>query len=176
MNLELLFDATRLSGYSMFYKIALSHADKTLENHYRPDGSNYHVIDYSLTDGSVRHKHTAQGYAHESTWARGQAWGIYGYTVCYCETGDLRYLEQAQKTFDFVIIHPNFLSDYILYWDLDAPNIPNEPRDASSAAIMASALLELSTIENGDYYRSWAEKIMKSLGSPSYRVELGEKW
>lgn len=174
MNLELLFNATRLSGDSSFYKIAVSHADKTLENHHRPDGSSFHVIDYSLSDGSVRHKHTAQGFAHESAWSRGQAWGIYGYAMCYRETGDPRYLEQAQKTFDFIINHPNFPADNVPYWDLDAPNIPDEPRDASSAAIIASALLELANFENGEYYKTWAEKIIQSLASPTYRAELGE--
>lgn len=174
MNLELLFNATRLSGDSTFYKIAVSHADKTLENNFRPDGSCFHVIDYSLTDGSIRHKHTAQGFAHESAWSRGQAWAIYGYTMCYRETGDVRYLKQAQETFDFVINHPNFPEDYVPYWDFDAPNIPDEPRDASSAAIIASALLEMATFENSEYYKTWAEKIMQSLASPAYRAELGE--
>ncbi len=174
MNLELLFNATRLSGDSTFYKIAISHADKTLENQFRSDGSCYHVIDYSLTDGSVRHKHTAQGFAHESAWARGQAWAIYGYSACYRETGDPKYLKQAKETFDFVINHPNFPADFVPYWDFDAPNIPNEPRDASSAAIIASALLEMATFENSEYYKTWAEKIMQSLASPAYRAELGE--
>ncbi len=174
MNLELLFNATRLSGDSTFYNIAVSHADKTLENHFRADGSCYHVIDYSPTDGSVRHKNTWQGHADESSWARGQAWAIYGYTLCYRETGDPKYLKQAQETFDFVINHPNFPADYVPYWDFDAPNIPDEPRDASAASIIASALLEMATYENGAYYTTWAEKIMQSLASPAYRAQLGE--
>ncbi len=174
MNLELLFNATRLTGDSSFYKIAASHADKTMQNHYRPDYSCYHVVDYSLTDGSVRSRQTAQGFANESAWARGQAWGIYGFTVCYRETRNSKYLLQAQKAFDFVIHHKNFPSDFVPYWDFDAPNIPNEPRDVSAAAIIASALYELSAYENGEYYRSWADKIMVSLASPSYRAKLGE--
>jgi rhamnogalacturonyl hydrolase YesR len=174
MNLELLFEATRLSGDSSFYKIAVTHADKTLENQYRPDNSCYHVVDYSLTDGSVRNKHTAQGYAHESSWARGQSWGIYGFTLTYRETGDIRYLHQAQKAFDFVVKHKNFPDDFIPYWDFNAPNIPNEPRDASSAAIMASALYELANYENGAYYKEWADKILQSLVSPAYRAQVGE--
>lgn len=174
MNLELLFNATKLTGDSSFYKIAVSHADKTLLNHYRTDYSCYHVVDYSLTDGSVRSLQTAQGFANESAWARGQAWGIYGFTVCYRETQNSKYLLQAQKAFDFVIRHKNFPSDFVPYWDFDAPNIPNEPRDASAAAILASALYELSTYENGENYRSWADKIMSSLASPAYRAKLGE--
>ena len=174
MNLELLFNATRLSGDSTFYKIAVSHADKTIENHYRPDFSCYHVVDYSLSDGSVRSRQTAQGFSNESAWARGQAWGIYGFTVCYRETHDLKYLRQAQKAFEFVIKNKNFPTDFIPYWDFDAPKIPNEPRDASAAAIIASALYELSTFENGEFYKNWADKIMTSLSSSAYRAKLGE--
>lgn len=174
MNLELLFNATRLSGDSSFYKIAVSHADQTIKNHYRPDYSCYHVVDYSLKDGAVRSKETAQGYADESAWARGQAWGIYGFTVCYRETHDPKYLKQAQNAFNFVINNPNFPADFVPYWDFDAPKIPDEPRDASAAAIMASALYELSTYENGEFYKGWADKIMASLASPAYRAKLGE--
>lgn len=138
MNLELMFEATRLSGDSSFYKIAVSHADRTLAEHFRPDGSCYHVIDYSIQDGSVRHRQTAQGYADESAWSRGQAWAIYGFTVCFRETGDRKYLDQALKTFDFMKNHKAMPADRIPYWDMDAPNIPNEPRDASSASCIAS--------------------------------------
>jgi Glycosyl Hydrolase Family 88 len=174
MNLELLFNATKLSGDSSFYKIAVSHADKTLQNHYRLDYSSYHVVDYSMADGSVRKRCTAQGYSDESSWARGQAWGIYGFTMCYRETHDIKYLRQAQKSFEFVVHHKNFPTDFVPYWDLDAPKIPDEPRDASSAAILASALYELSTYERGKYYKGWAEKIMQSLASPAFRARLGE--
>lgn len=174
MNLELLFNATRLTGDSSYYKIAVSHADKTMLNHYRPDYSCYHVVDYSLADGSIRNKHTAQGFAHESAWARGQAWGIYGFTMCYRETRDPKYLRHAQKAFGFVVNHKNFPNDFVPYWDFDAPKIPNEPRDASSAAILASALYELSTYEKGEYYRGWADKIMQSLACPAFRAKLGE--
>jgi rhamnogalacturonyl hydrolase YesR len=174
MNLELLFRATELSGDSTFYKIAVTHADNTIKNHFRPDYSTWHVIDYSLTDGSVRNKHTAQGFAHESTWARGQAWAIYGYTVCYRETGDPKYLEQAEKAFELVASHPNLPEDGVPYWDYNAPNIPDEKRDASAAAIMASALYELSTYSKSEYYKGWADKITENLASPAYRANLGE--
>jgi len=174
MNLELLFDATKYSGDSTFYNIAVAHADKTIEHHFRPDYTTWHVIDYSVEDGSVRHKHTAQGFSHESTWARGQSWGIYGYVVCYRETGDTKYLEQAKKAFEAVASHVNMPEDKVPYWDYDAPDIPNALRDASSAAIMASALYELATYENRDYYKGWADEIMASLASPAYRAEVGE--
>ena len=175
MNLELMFEATRLSGDSSFYKIAIAHADRTLQEHFRPDGSCYHVIDYSLKGGSVRHRHTAQGYAHESAWSRGQAWAIYGFVVCYRETGDRKYLDQALKTFNFMKNHKAMPTDLIPYWDMDAPNIPNEPRDASAASCIASALYEISTmdVENASEYKAYADSIMTSLASPAYRAALG---
>jgi hypothetical protein len=174
MNLELLFDATKYTGDSSFYHIAVTHADNTIKHQFRPDYGTWHVIDFSLTDGSVRNKHTAQGYAHESTWARGQAWAIYGYVVTYRETGDQKYLEQAEKAFEFVANHPNLPEDGIPYWDFNAPGIPDALRDASSAAIMASALYELSKYSKPEYYKKWADKMMTSLASPAYRANLGE--
>lgn len=176
MNLELLFEATKLTGDSTFYHVAKAHADRTMQEHFRPDGSCYHVIDYSLEDGSVRHRHTAQGYAHESAWARGQAWAIYGYTMCYRETGDRRYLDQAIKTFGFMKNHPHMPADLIPYWDMDAPEIPNEPRDVSSAAVIASALYELSTypVDGAEDYKAYADRMMESLASPDYTAAIGE--
>lgn len=172
MNLELFFEVTRFTGDSSFYKMAVSHADVTLENHFRDDYSCYHVIDYDKIKGGVRHKHTAQGYAHESAWARGQAWAIYGFAVCYRETKDPRYLELTDKIYNYLFTHKNMPEDLVPYWDFDAPNIPNEPRDASAAAIIASALYELSTFGKPEY-KETADKIVASLSSPSYRALLG---
>lgn len=176
MNLELLFEATRLSGDSIYYQIAVAHADRTLKEHFRPDGSCYHVVDYSIKNGNVRHRQTAQGYADESAWARGQAWAIYGYTMCYRETQDIKYLNQAVKTFNFMKKHKNMPTDFIPYWDMDAPDIPNAPRDVSSASIIASALYELSTypVENPQSFKDYADSIMVSLSSPTYTAEIGE--
>jgi rhamnogalacturonyl hydrolase YesR len=176
MNLELLFHATRLTGDSTFCKIAGSHADRTMREHFRPDGSCYHVIDYDLSTGEVRNRHTAQGYAHESAWSRGQAWAIYGYTICYRETGDRNYLNTAVKAFNFMKNHPRMPEDLIPYWDMDAPEIPNELRDVSAASCIASALYELSTMDTDSAasYKLYADKIMTSLSSPAYRAKLGE--
>lgn len=176
MNLELLFEATRLSGDSTYYKVAVSHADRTMQEHFREDGSCYHVIDYSLKDGSVRHRQTAQGYADESTWSRGQAWAVYGYAVCYRYTHNPKYLAQSLKTFHMMKNHARMPEDLIPYWDMDAPNIPDEPRDASSAACIASALYEISTmegVENPAQYKEYADSILASLASPNYRAALG---
>jgi hypothetical protein len=173
MNLELLFLATRLSGDSSFYKMAINHAENTLINHFRKDYSCYHVVDYDKTNGNVRGKSTAQGFADESAWARGQAWALYGFTMCYRETKDIRFLNLAENIFDFLFSHPNMPNDLVPYWDFNAPKIPDEPRDASAAAIIASALYELSTFKDGEY-KSTADKIMISLSSADYLAGLNE--
>ena len=174
MNLELLFAATRLTGDSSFYKIAVSHANTTLKNHFRSDNSSFHVIDYDTLTGTVRQKNTHQGYAHASVWARGQAWGLYGYTMCYRETKHPTYLQQAEKIVAFFFSHPNLPEDAISYWDFNAPNIPDAPRDASAAAVMAAGLYELSEYsKNGKQYRKYADKIMNSLVN-HYRSAIGE--
>ena len=171
MNLEILFEATSLSGDST---MAVSHADMTLKNHFRMDGSSYHVVDYDMRTGKVRSRCTAQGYSDESAWARGQAWGIYGYTMCYRYTRQLKYLEQAEAAYEFVCTHPNLPEDLIPYWDFDAVNIPHELRDASAAAIMAAALYELSMYSNKAKYKETADRVMHSLSSSDYRSKIGE--
>ena len=174
MNLELLFWATKATGDPSFYNIAVTHANTTIKNHFRPDYSSYHVVDYDTATGGVRKRQTAQGYADESAWARGQAWGLYGYTMCYRETKDKKYLDQAQHIASFILNHPNLPMDLVPYWDFNAPNIPNEPRDASAAAVMASALYELSTYsKNKNNYRKTADQIIESL-TKSYRSPIGE--
>ena len=173
MNLELLFNAAIYSGDSSFYKIAVSHADKTLENHYRADHSSFHVVDYDPQTGAVRMKNTAQGYADGSAWARGQAWGLYGFVTCYRFTGDERYLQQAEAIADFILNHPRLPEDMIPYWDFDAPNIPDEPRDASAGAIAASALYELALYSDPKYADA-ADRMLASLSSDSYTAPVGE--
>jgi uncharacterized protein YyaL (SSP411 family) len=174
MNLELLFEATRLSGDSTFFHIAAKHADTTLKHHFRPDNSCYHVVDYDPETGKVRSRQTAQGYSDESIWARGQAWALYGYVMCYRYTKDPRYLEQSEKIYAMLLHQKHMPKDLIPYWDFNAPNIPNEPRDASAAACIASALYELTTYLPGKGYKETADKIMTSLASPAYRAEVGK--
>jgi unsaturated chondroitin disaccharide hydrolase len=174
MNLELLFFATRVTGDSSFYKIAVSHAKTTMKNHFRADNSSYHVLDYDTVTGNVMKKHTHQGYAHESAWARGQAWGLYGYTLCYRETKDKTFLEQAEKIAAFIFNHPNMPRDLVPYWDFNAPNIPNEERDASAAAVTASALYELSLYsKNAKAHKAKANTIVENL-SRNYTSPVGD--
>ena len=174
MNLEIMFEATRLTGDSTFYNIAVSHANTTMAHHFRPDFSCYHVVDYDPATGDVRHRQTAQGYADESSWARGQAWALYGYTMCYRYTGDPNYIYQAIKVCDMIFNTPSMPDDLVPYWDYNAPNIPSEPRDASAAACTASALYELSTYLPGRGYKELADKVVASLSSPAYRAATGE--
>jgi len=175
MNLKLLFWATHVSGDSSFYKIAVSHANTTMQNHFRADNSSYHVLNYNATTGAVQQKKTAQGFADESAWARGQAWGLYGYTEVYRETKDKKYLAQANKIATFILSNPNLPADKIPYWDFNAPDIPNALRDASAAAIMASALLELSMYDKASskkYFKT-AETILKNLSAEKYKAAAG---
>lgn len=176
MNLEFLFWAARESGNKEFYNLSVTHADNTLKNHFRSDGSSFHVVAYG-PNGEVVTKGTHQGYADESAWARGQAWALYGYTDMYRETKDKKYLAQAEKIADFYLNHPNLPADKIPYWDFNAPNIPNEERDASAGAITASALLELSNYvgkAKSKVYFAAAETMLVNLASPAYKANLGE--
>ena len=175
MNLELLFWASEASGDPRFREIAISHADTTLKNHYRQDMSTWHVINYDPETGEVLNRQTQQGYSDRSSWARGQAWGLYGFTMCYRFTQDDRYLEHARKIADFILNHPSLPEDGIPYWDYHAPNIPDEPRDASAAAITCSALYELSGFlgTDGGSYRRAADRILKSLSSDVYLAGPG---
>jgi len=177
MNLEFLMWAFKTSGDSSYYKICVSHSDTTIKNHFRPDFSTYHVVSYDTISGKVEIKQTAQGAADESAWARGQAWGLYGYTVMYRETGLQRYLDQAVRIADFMIDHPNMPEDKIPYWDFNAPGIPDTKRDASAGAIMASALVELSGMVDSTAsakYLGIAETQLRALASPAYRAETCE--
>jgi unsaturated chondroitin disaccharide hydrolase len=176
MNLELLEWAAQNGGENRFDQIAVNHANTTLKNHYRSDNSSYHVVDYNLANGTVAAKKTHQGYADESAWSRGQSWGLYGFVVMYRFTKDTIYLSQARKIADFILHHPNLPADKIPYWDFNAPEIPNAKRDASAAAVLASALVELGQYTKGNEkkdYISAAEKIIRTLSSPAYRAAPG---
>lgn len=177
MNLELLTWAANESGDDSLRAIAVAHADTTLENHFRPDASSFHVVDYDPETGAVRGKQTAQGFADDSAWARGQSWALYGYTMMYRETNERRFLEQARRIADFLLAHPNLPADKIPYWDYDAPGIPEALRDTSAAAIMCSALIELSDYVEHDRaaeYLAVAETQLRALAAPPYRSAPGQ--
>lgn len=191
MNLELLFEASRLSGDSTYYHIAVQHALTTVKNHYRPDFSCYHVVDYDTLTGKVLDKATCQGFTDESSWARGQAWGLYGFTICYRYTKNEQFLKFAENIANYILNNPNLPKDLIPYWDynvgdpnqkpewnFDPSNYTVIPRDASAAAITSSALFELSTYStvNSVVFRQAAIKIIESLASPAYMGVSGDKY
>lgn len=185
MNLEFLTSAARLDGNKRYYDIAVSHANTTMQNHYRKDMSCYHVVDYNPKDGSVIRKKTNQGAFDESAWARGQAWGLYGYSMMYRETKDRKYLKFANKIAGYLLKHPNMPKDFIPYWDFNAPDLADtskyatfrKNRDASTASLMASAFLELSTQVKGKQRKEYfdiATTIIRHLSSGDYKAVQGE--
>ncbi len=177
MNLELLMWAARAANEPRYREIAIAHADTTLRNHFRPDDSSYHLVDYDPQTGAVRARVTVQGFADASSWARGQAWGLYGYTMMYRETRKPEYLAQARRIAAFFMDHPRLPPDAIPYWDFDDSAIPNAPRDASAAAITSSALLELAGFvdaASAARYRAFAERQLRSLSSSDYLAAPGD--
>ncbi len=170
INLEMLFWASKNGGDKRLYDIALKHAETTMEYHFRPDGTCYHVAVYDPESGKFIKGVTHQGYSDSSTWARGQAWAVYGYTMVFRETQDRRFLDFACKVTDAYL--RRLPDDYVPYWDFDDPAIPDAPRDASAACVVASALLELQayvTPEKRDEYRDAAVKMLASLSSDEFR-------
>lgn len=187
MNLELLFYASKVTGDPIYKDIAIKHAETTLKNHFRPDYSSYHVVDYDTATGKVLAQQTNQGFSDNSQWARGEAWAIYGFTVMYRETKEKRFLDAAQKMADFYINHPNMPKDKIPYWDfnVDQPGYKPDwnydkskfsfiPRDASAAAVTASALMEMHKyVPDGKKYYDFALQSLHSLCSPEYLAKPG---
>lgn len=172
INLEMLFWASKNGGQKRLYDIATKHAETTMENHFRADGGCYHVAIYDSLTGKFIKGVTHQGYADSSLWARGQAWAIYGYTVVYRETQDKRFLRFAEKVTDLYLRRlPK--NEYVPFWDFDAPDIPYAPKDASAAAVVASALLELSQLEDNKdkakEYKNAAKNMLVELSSDKYQ-------
>lgn len=170
LNLELLFWAAKNGGDKKFYDIAVKHAETTMKNHFRKDLTSWHVLEYDSINGNVLNRHTKQGFADDSRWSRGQAWGVYGYTMVYKETKDKKFLEFAQKLADkYISLLPE---DMVPAWDFDVQNDPKEEKDASAAAIVASALMDLSTFVGNkadkERYFNAGVKMLKSLGSENY--------
>lgn len=171
MNLELLYFASGYSGNPYYKQVAISHADKTLENHFRDDYSCWHVVDYNPHDGTAIARGTHQGFSDNSTWTRGIAWAVYGYIISYKATKKQVYLKQALQVLDFLLSHKKLPRDLIPYWDMDCPDIPNTYRDVSSAAILASALVDLHLITNEAYYLDVCLKLIRTLGSKKYMAQ-----
>lgn len=171
INLELLFWASQNGGSKQLYDMAVKHAETTMQNHFRSDYSSYHVVVYDTATGKKIKGITHQGYNDSSMWARGQSWAIYGYTMVYRETRDQKFLDFAQKVSDVYL--KKLPDDLIPYWDFNDPAIPNAPKDASAACVVASALLELSTFvadkSKAAFYRDKAEQMLAALSTERYQ-------
>lgn len=177
MNLELLTRAATWSGDTTLLHIAITHSNNTATNHFRENFSSYHLVDYDTKTGKALKRQTVQGAADSSAWARGQAWALYGYTVMFRETGRQAYLQLARHIARYILQHPNLPADKIPYWDFDTPGIPNTFRDASAAAVMASAFIELSKYvskKEQKKYHAIAVAMLRSLSSSAYRCKEGE--
>jgi hypothetical protein len=175
LNLELLFEASKLSGDSKYRDIAIQHANTTLKNHFRKDNSCFHVVDYDTITGAVRSRGTHQGFNDQSSWARGQSWAVYGFTMTYRYTKNKEYLKQAEATAKYYINNKTMPEDGIPYWDFNDTGIPNSPRDASSAAVMASALVELYSFTKNKEYLNYANKVITSLSTDKYLLNQSVK-
>jgi rhamnogalacturonyl hydrolase YesR len=175
LNLELLFWASKETGDPVYENIAIKHAETTIQNHFRSDYSSYHVVSYDTLTGEAVKKQTRQGAFDESSWARGQAWALYGYTLAYRETKITKFLNQAEHIANYILKVAKLPEDKIPYWDFSVSDKPSEPRDVSSAAIIASALYELSvySAENRESYLQAADEIMDSLKSNKYFSDIG---
>ena len=173
MNLELLLWAAKNGGDPQYADIARSHANTTIRDHIREDASTFHVVDYHPETGDVIWKGTHQGMSDSSFWARGQAWGIYGFSVTYRETGEAVYLETATKLADRFL--EKLPPDGIPYWDFDPPQSQDTPKDASAAAIAACGMLNLANLiedsEESEKYRSAAKQLISHLSTPEYSAE-----
>ncbi|KAF0095488.1 MAG: putative unsaturated glucuronyl hydrolase [Puniceicoccaceae bacterium 5H] len=168
MNMEIILWASQHGGNTAWADAAISHADASWEDLVRDDYSTFHVVDYNL-DGSVDSKRTHQGWKTDSTWSRGQAWAVYGYTMLYRYTQLPRMLERAEHTFDYFMTATEAqVDDYVPYSDFDAPIDSENPRDTSAAAIVASAALELYQTTGEQKYLTAAENMLNSLTQAPY--------
>ena len=181
MNLELLMWAGREFGVDSLTSIARTHANTTIKNHFRSDYTTYHGVVYNPVTGAIKQKRTFQGYSDDSSWARGQAWAIYGYSMMYdqtCKDGQPceEYLSQAENIARMLI--ERLPEDGIPYWDFNCPNIPDTYRDASAGSLMASAFIQLSTLTKDKSLSKaclkTAEKQLRTLASEEYLAKPGE--
>ena len=174
MNLDMMFWAARNGGNKLLYDLAVTHAKTTMQNHFRPDGSCYHVAVYDTISGDFVKGVTHQGYSDDSMWSRGQSWAIYGYTMVYRYTRNRMFLDFAQKVTDIYIKRLKETSDdFIPLWDMDdSRGTMGAPKDVSAACVVADALLELQKYvggEKGEEYKQFALQTLAQLSTSKYQ-------
>lgn len=168
MNLPLLYFASDETGDSKYKNAAYRHAKQTQKYIVRDNYTTYHTYYFDVNTGEAKYGKTQQGYSDESCWARGQAWGIYGFTLSYLHTGDRTFLETAKNVSDYFI--SKLPKDKVCYWDLIFDDNSGEEKDSSAAVIAACGLLELAkhlplTDEKKAFYEKTALEIMESLAA-----------
>lgn len=173
LNVPLLFWATEQTDDQKYYTIATQHIETTIDNIIRADGSTWHTVFFNKNNGEFVKGQTAQGYKNGSAWARGQAWGVYGSALAYATTRNDKYKEFFYTTSKYYLEH--LPSDLCPYWDLTFGDEDGslEPRDSSSAAIVACGFLEMAkhlSDKEKKYYTSLAKKMINKL-IELYRVQ-----
>jgi unsaturated chondroitin disaccharide hydrolase len=143
-NLPLLTWAARYAADGSFLHAAEAHARKTASSFIRGDDSTFHAVEYELPGGARRRGYTFQGYADDSTWSRGQAWAIYGYTAMARDCAEPAFLALAERVATCYLQRVG--DSQVPPWDFDDPAAPHTHRDSAAAAIVASGLLELAAI------------------------------
>ena len=144
MNIPLLYWASREAKDPRFSLIAQSHADTSIQNHVREDGSVKHILEYDLYTGECLGEVKGQGIGVGGSWTRGQAWAIYGFTLSYIHTGRQEYLDTAKKVAHYFIANVSG-TDYVVPYDFrQAPDCTDG--DTSAAAITACGLIELAKV------------------------------
>jgi hypothetical protein len=162
MNLDLLYVASKLTGDPEFARRATAHAWTTLRHHIRPDYSTYHLVNYDPLSGTLKGRYTVQGFSDNSTWARGQAWALYGFATAYRFTGEPAFLEASRRlTAYFCQRVTETSADGAVYWDFDAPSVP-ELWDTSAAMIASSGMLLLHQLTGDTNFLSTLATILKT--------------
>ena len=177
LNLPLLYWASETTGNGEYKKIAYTHVKNAQKYIIREDASTFHTFYMDVETGKPKFGKTHQGKSDDSCWARGQAWGVYGFMLSYAYTKDVSLLETVEKLTAYFL--NRLPDDLIPYWDLSITNGSDEPRDSSSAAIVVCGLLELLkylplTDEKRGFYENVVYAMVKNMNELYVSTNIGE--